>query len=312
MPTLVSDRVRRFLAVRGGAITRKVTERRHLTRNHSSDRAIIGDAPIVVSLTSFGPRLPTAFFAIESIAAGTRLPRRIMLWLCDEDYEKPLPVELKRLVDRGLEVRACIDLGPFKKFYPYISSQGSIDLSLVTADDDALYPRRWLQRFVQAVRQQPDTILAYRARSVQATGKALTRYSDWPLCRSARPSYTTFATGVSGVLYPPRFLDVLRSAGDGFLTACPTADDIWMHFNAVLHGFKVQQMRPRAAEYRQISGTQTTMLGSQNVIDGRNDAYISNLYNDIVLSRLLHEILPADSRSRTIRRRSRGPEFHSK
>ncbi|MBX9919057.1 MAG: hypothetical protein K2Y33_04375 [Mycolicibacterium frederiksbergense] len=52
-----------------------------------------------------------------------------------------------------------------------------------------------------------------------------------------------FATGVSGVAYPPRLLETLRARGDEFADICPFADDFWLHYAAVATGVPIRQVR---------------------------------------------------------------------
>ena len=112
----------------------------------------------VVSLTSYGKRIRTVCLAIESIARGSMLPSRLILWIDDIAVFDNLPSGIRRLRQRGLEVRFCRNYGPHKKYYPYLASVETIEAPLVTADDDLLYPRYWLKELVEAFRQCPDVV----------------------------------------------------------------------------------------------------------------------------------------------------------
>ena len=133
-------------------------------RNRFSRTSLLSEAGPVVSLTTYGKRAKTVYLAIESIGRGTALPSRLILWLDELDFFKDLPKQLRRLQARGLEVRLCENLGPHKKYYPYVESQDHFDLPLVTADDDILYPPGWLKGLVNGMRRYPGTIHCYRAR----------------------------------------------------------------------------------------------------------------------------------------------------
>lgn len=101
------------------------------------------DGP-VVSLTTYGRRARTAYLAIESIARGDVRPSRLILWIDEESLLNSPPKTILRLQKRGLEVKGCKNYRPHKKYYPFVESQESFNLPLVTADDDILYPRYWL------------------------------------------------------------------------------------------------------------------------------------------------------------------------
>jgi hypothetical protein len=215
---------------------------RMLLVNHRSTRSIVGDGGANVSLTTYGKRTATVWKTIETIGSGTVRPRRLILWLDDAAAVANPPTPLRRLVSRGLEIRLCHDYGPHKKYFPYVQEILSSEPSttLVTVDDDAYYPPTWLEELLAAHR--PDEVTAFRAR-VRGAGP----YGSWPTCKSREPSPRVFATGVSGVAYPPRLLRTLRDRGDEFIEVCPRADDFWLHYAAVATGVPIRQVRESAA-----------------------------------------------------------------
>ena len=153
---------------------------------------------------------------IETIGAGSIKPRRVILWLDDAAALADPPPSLKRLQARGLEIRGCLDYGPHKKYFPYVNEilTEQPERTLVTADDDVAYPANWLKDLLNAHR--PNQVTAFRAR-IRGDGP----YSTWPLCDTTEPSEAVFATGTSGVAYPPAVLRTLRDRGDEFARVCP-------------------------------------------------------------------------------------------
>ena len=210
--------------------------------NRQSRRPVVGAGPANVSLTTYGKRISTVWKTIETIASGTVRPRRLILWLNDAAVMADPPATLRRLQARGLEIRLCADYGPHKKYFPYVRDilPHAPDTTLVTVDDDAYYPRTWLEELLTAHR--PGEVTTFRAR-VRNAGP----YGSWPVCtRDEAPPYV-FATGVSGVAYPPELLRVLRARGDAFMQVCPRADDFWLHYAAVATGVPIRQVRKTAA-----------------------------------------------------------------
>jgi hypothetical protein len=247
--------------------------------NLRSRRPVTGDADVVVSLTSFGSRLKTVHLTIESIGQGTTRPRRLILWLDAADLEPGPPAPLRRLQARGLEVRTCPNDRSYRKIYPYAVSQPHHATACATADDDVLYPTTWLAELLSAHRGAPDCVNGHRARRIGVDGGRIAPYQDWAKCTDSLPGHDRFLTGVSGIIYPPAFLDALRDAGDGFRTVCPTADDVWLHHVALRGGFRHRQVSPTCTEYPTLPRTQAVSLMGANADRGGNDVQIARLYD---------------------------------
>ncbi len=247
--------------------------------NRFSQSPVVSQGGPVVSLTSYGKRVDTVYLAIESIARGSLLPSRLILWLDDETLFHHPPMAVNRLKQRGLEVRLTKNYGPHTKYYPYLETTETFDRPLVTADDDVLYPRYWLRRLEQAFQERPDVISCYRARVVALKGQGLANYAEWEMCESTGASFRHFATGVSGVIYPPQMLAALKKAGCAFERCCPKADDIWLHVQALRAGYEVRQIVPRALQLRMLPGTQQTALEPYNRFHSGNDLQAMQTYN---------------------------------
>ncbi|HLL61491.1 MAG TPA: glycosyltransferase family A protein [Propionibacteriaceae bacterium] len=247
-------------------------------RNRLSSAPVLGEVPVVVSLTSYGSRIDTVAYAVESIAAGRARPQRLILWLDDPHQYDDRPAALRRLEARGLDVRLTENLGPHKKYFPALPIALDDGVALATADDDTLYPRYWLARLAEAARRHPQDIHCYRASVVRLDGDRLAPYDRWPRCQDTVGSLARFATGVSGVWYPPAMLAALRHRGTEFLRYVPRADDIWLHWVAVRSGIRVRQLSRLPRHFPYIPGTQTQTLVQENVAGGGNDRLLAGLY----------------------------------
>lgn len=141
----------------------------------------------VISLTTFGPRMSTAVLCIASLlVASPKLP--VILWLDREDYEGEWPRGLKRLVERGLQIR-CSDgeYGPHTKYYGTFQEFAGTGTRIITVDDDMMYPRWFPDKLLNAADASPECVVAYRAHTIvrdHENGK-LAPYKDW------RPTLTT-------------------------------------------------------------------------------------------------------------------------
>lgn len=248
-------------------------------RNLTSRRSILGDAPVMVSLTTYGPRLRQVALAIESIGRGTTRPRRLVLWVDHDTSERGLPANLRRLQRRGLEVRECADYGSHKKYFPGLTPALDDGLALVTADDDILYPPGWLSGLVTAAADHPEVVSCYRSSRILLHADRIAPYVEWPRNRSDAAGLDVFPTSGAGALYPLAMLRALREQGDRFLTTCPKADDIWLHWVALRAGIRMRQIGAKAKLPPSTPGSQGESLATVNVAGGRNDVYVAGLYD---------------------------------
>jgi hypothetical protein len=266
-----------------------VQMRRLNENNCHSHASVVRLGGPVISLTSYGKRIQTVHYTIESIASGTVLPSRLILWLDDKAaYDTPTPA-LLRLVARGLEIELCENYGPHTKYYPYVESEEKFLVPVVTADDDVIYPRHWIERLADAFRLYPDVLNCYLAKTITLENNSIGRYVNWKINRSTLSSYLNVAHGVNGVLYPPSYLMALKQAGDGFKTCCPKADDLWLHVQALRAGYKIRQIKAKAQRFPTLPGTQEGGLWVSNH-SGGNDLQAKATYTseDIEILRSDH------------------------
>jgi DNA-binding beta-propeller fold protein YncE len=280
-PRRLSWRLRRMLG------DTKRLLRLHL-RNRWSRETLLDPSGPVLSLTTHGRRLRGVFYAIESIGLGSRKPRRIMLWLDDEKTFFDLPPHLQRLRERGLEINLSGNFGPHTKYYPYIEQENEFRDPLVTADDDMIYPPDWLRLLIDAHEVNPVAIHCHRAHRMNMSNGRFMPYKDWDPCVGVSPSHLNFLTGVSGVIYPPEFLQHLKRQGRSFEDCCAMNDDIWLTVNALRGGFKIAQVRNLSVLFPSIPGSQTgtQRLYEVNVLAGGNQIQLARTFSASDLAEL--------------------------
>lgn len=274
---LASLRVRARIHRAAGFVRRPLICRALDEQNrHSTSSVVAPDGP-VVSMTTYDKRLATAYYTLESIAAGKQLPSRLILWVEHQLLAQGLPDTLMRLVRRGLEVRGADEHGPHKKYLPAVLSNPDPDRALVTADDDQLYPAHWLRKLSESSQAMPEVIHCFRGHVVEFRADGtLAPYRSWGGCRSQSPSHLNFATGCGGVIYPIRMQRALARLGTSFVPFCPRADDIWLKAVALRERIMVRQIVPLPSRFYNLRDTRgTSGLAHYNNAGGGNDIQLA-------------------------------------
>lgn len=232
---------------------------------------------IVVSLTSYGPRLKsTAPFAIASLFNQTFMPDKIVLWLAKG--EKPSR-GLKKLVELGLEINYTNDIKSYKKLIPSLIKYPKS--TIVTVDDDILYPESWLEITLKAHKKNPKAIIANRARQIVVRNGNILPYNDWPVLeKNIRDSHLILPNGAGGILYPKGSLAKQVFNEDQFMSLAPHGDDLWFWAMSELQGSQreyIEEGFHDVFEYEldRFSGLSATVNGSNN-----NDKQLSRIMNE--------------------------------
>lgn len=268
------------------AVLREIATLR--ARNLTARAAVVDPrAEVVVTMTTHGERIRLAWVALESIARGASLPRRLVLFLDEHERGARLPAPLRRLQRRGLEILPAVPgLGVHAKYWPHVTAEARHALPLVVADDDMLYPERWLASLVAAHRARPGLVHAFRAHRIPCERGRLAPYRTWAPVVGTEASFANFGTGVSGQLLPTALLDQLHAEGDGFRERAPAADDIWINAVAVRAGIRTAQVEEHAHNFPFVPGTQATGLYRSNVAGGENDRQLASALTPAEVSRI--------------------------
>ncbi len=196
---------------------------------------------LIISLTTYPPRIHIVHVAIRSLLMQNMKPNRIILWLAKEDFphrEQDFPQELLDLQRFGLEFGWCDNFRSHTKLVPALMAYPDADI--VTADDDIYYRPNWLSILYAEHLKHPEDICAHRitkfyvdeAGNFGAVGGG---YDTYPC-----PSYLHKVTGVGGVIYPPHVFYKDVTDANIFMKICTTNDDIWFWLMAVLNHVKVR------------------------------------------------------------------------
>lgn len=248
-------------------------------KNAICENTIDYDSKLIVSLTSFPARVNYIHDTIVSILEQSEIPDRILLWLSYEEFENredDLPMDLLELEKEGLEIKWCENIRSHKK-YMYTMKENPKDIVIIV-DDDTIYEQQTISYLYKSYLRFPECVSANRVHIIGFDdNKNISPYMEWKQGIENMfqiPSYALFPTGVGGVLYPPKSLfgEVLniKEAEE----VCPTTDDVWLKFMAVLNNTKTVCAYPNI-ELNLVEETQKTALYRINRRGGENDRQLS-------------------------------------
>lgn len=181
-------------------------------------------ADCIVSLTSYGRRVQKGVvcYSIYSILRQTLLPKRIILWLSETEWnDTNLPHKVAALRDKGVEIRYCADMKSYKKLLPTFTL--CPDEPIITIDDDVIYPKALVAQLWQTHKQNPSDIIGTHVYAP----KEKQPYNEWSDAVSGTSMMTHFAVGVGGILYPAHCLPTPMMKYPVAQKYAPMADDVW-------------------------------------------------------------------------------------
>ena len=197
---------------------------------------------IIVSLTSYKPRLSTINKIIDSILKQTLKPNKIILTLFYKDYNL-LPKKIKvYLIKNNIElIIVNIDIRPHKKYF-FSMQKYPYDI-IITLDDDIIYEKNTIKSLFYSYLKYPDCISARRVNLIKYNKKKKRKtlnynnfIKDYKLIK--KPSFKLLATGIGGILYPPNILKIHYSLIYE-LYKCITSDDLYLKYRENLFKIKI-------------------------------------------------------------------------
>lgn len=253
-----------------------------LLNRFSRERLMSKLDAFVISLTSYPARIETLYQTLESLFQQTVKPEVIHLWIAESEFpNQAIPASIERLRKRGVRIDFVAEnLRPYKKLY--YALQEYPKSTIITVDDDVIYPPDWFERMLIVHHQHPQDILCYRGHDLRTIEpNRLMEYNELKKKQSygIDSSYELMPTGVSGVLYPPNSLheEVMNKAL--FMDLAPSNDDIWFKCCALLNETKSRRVLAQNVHFKIIEGSQTTSLYHTNVLMKKNDEQLKRAFD---------------------------------
>lgn len=196
--------------------------------------------PIIVSITSFPPRIGKVWMTIESIICQSSKPQHIILWLSRQQFPNELndlPMHLLQQQSRGLVIRFVDgDIKSYKKFY-YAFHEFKNSLVL-TLDDDLLVPSYFLKSVYECKKLHPNNVIAsFGFRFYWDTSINYISPSRTKIYPNDTGNNLFFGSG-GGTLFDTKVVSNMDNI-EKILELCPTADDIYLNALIRICGFAV-------------------------------------------------------------------------
>lgn len=212
---------------------------------------------------------------------------KVILWLAPEQFpnkEKDLPEQLLALCDKGLTIDWYHDIKSYKKLIPTLKKYP--DAIIVTADDDIIYPKNWLEELYKSHTIDSNAIWCHRVHGIKLVNNKISNYKNWSHCLNhANTSYLIFGTTGGGILFPPHCFYKDFDKEDIFMKLAPYADDIWCWAMCILNNKKMKLVSNNMKKLNLVENTQDNALWHNNVNNGMNDIQIQAIikeYPDIL------------------------------
>lgn len=254
---MIADRFRRWKhARRIRAAEAEIASRDGHGRSHGLD------APLIVSLTSYGARLAAAEKVIASVTRQSVRADRVILWLDSADIDS-VPPGIRR---SGVEIRVCPNWKSYKKLVPTLLE--APDAYIITADDDLYYGPDWLAGLVARAEAG---VACHRGHEITLQEGLPRPYESWHRNIGAPATGPLiFPTGVGGVIYAPGVFHPDVTDAEKFTRLAPSADDVWFYWMHRLNGSTPEKIggRFRVTEW---PGSQERNLRATNLGTGGND-----------------------------------------
>lgn len=236
---------------------------------------------VIVSLTSYGERIPELKYTLYSLVTQSICPEKIIVNIAFED-KKYINDELKSFEKYGVEFFLCKNLRSHTKLLPTLNRFPKS--CIVTADDDIYYEKDWLRLLFEGHKHNPNDVCCHLIHRITYQNGIIKSYQNWKQhFKTYIADKSNFLLGVGGVLYPPDvfYKDILNE--ELFMSLTPYADDIWFYFMVVLNNKNIRRINNPLANlrfvnpYREYGITSGTTLMQQNVGENKNDIQFKNV-----------------------------------
>ena len=239
---------------------------------------------IIVSFTSYPPRIKSVHRVVESLYRQTVKADEIILYLSLDEFPKveaELPEKLRRMIGQGgfRIAWVCGNLKSHKKYY--YALQEFQDAVVITVDDDKIYAETMICDLMESYKRFPDSVSARIARIILKRSETLEQYVKWEKeekieeCKDV-PRMDLCAIGAGGVCYSPRLVNKNWFHKETIMKVAGDYDDLWLKYSEIISNIPVVYTKPSQKDIT-IDDSQICRLSANNLYGSGNDKCISKI-----------------------------------
>lgn len=239
---------------------------------------------IIVSFTSFPPRISGVHKVVESLYRQTVPADEIVLYLSLDEFpntETGLPKALKNLVGKGGFRIEWVhgNLKSHKKYY--YALQEYKDAVVITVDDDKIYAETMIGDLIKSHERFPDAVSARTARIMLKNKATLEPYSKWEKAEYLEeyidlPRMDLCAIGAGGICYSSSLVNKNWFNEEIIVNIAEDCDDLWLKYNEITSNIPTVYTIPSQEDIT-IENTQACRLMDKNLYGSGNDECIFKL-----------------------------------
>lgn len=245
----------------------------------------MAERKIIVSLTSYPPRIGGVHLVVDSLYKQTLQADEIVLYLSLEEFpsaEDNLPDTLRELIGkRGFKIVWVEgNLKSHKKYY-YALQEYRDDI-VITVDDDIIYAPSMISELFEGWKRFPYAVSARRTRIILRKGENIEEYNKWDMKLDEyvnTPRMDLCAIGFGGICYGPGCAHEKWFDKDLFMTISENQDDLWLKFNEIIQYIPVVYVDSLNKDIADITieHSQECSLAKRNVHRHENDYCIGQI-----------------------------------
>ncbi len=237
-----------------------------------------------ITLTTISSRVDSVVQTIKSLLRQSYENVRVRLYISREPFlldlgfpEVPVPIaDLAQQSGGRFSYSFCPNIGPYRKLLPYLREFWGQSRTVVTVDDDTVYPANWLASLLDA-HDRYRCQVAFRGHRIVLNDGKIAPYRSWMKTKiEHNPSVLILPTGKDGVLYNTAYFPIEVLNVEAALRLAPTADDLWFRWHLARNRIPVYLMNTDYRNALEENDYESSLYLNYNK-GGNNDRAVADL-----------------------------------